>query len=391
MSQNTMATNGSGYRRLRLYQLLPKRELKFPRNHIVLSTKEDQRIEDAICRAVGGHSTTADAGGIFENLFEQVAFHLRKRLTHGRIEFWRDVTTGWEEIAGVVLDVAEVRRLVLAITLAERRWPGHRSSDTLSFLTNVRVANEFFRLFEAGSDEAVEVLAETAAMRHAPNAFWQPPKQHIPWTTSLARLPIKSNTDTDPTLDIFPEPCDAQPHDFEPVSTTLESVDLRDLPASAGSVVPTSAQRVMSKPIKPIQSRSDKSLFSKTQRRNRRRSEIADVHWINQKKVQLAAKRRESKTAKKVAKKHLKQLQEEDELLLKEFEEVLVAELEPPESGLEEQENGKVPSSQREKSDTHPTGRTGGRKRPIDAAEAHEPSAKKFKFEVVVGCTRPAQ
>ncbi|KAH8902144.1 hypothetical protein BR93DRAFT_932560 [Coniochaeta sp. PMI_546] len=386
-----MATNGSGYRRLRLYQLIPKRELKLPRNHIVLSTKEDQRIEDAICRAVGGHPTTADAGGIFENLFEQVAFHLRKRPTHGRVGFWRDVTTGWEEIAGVVLDVAEVRRLVLAITLAERRWPGLKSSDTLSFLTNVRVANEFFRLFEAGSDEAVEILAEIAAMRHAPNAFWQPPKQHIPWTTSLARLPVQSNADTDPTLDIFPEPCAAQSHDSEPLSTTLQPIPLKDLPASAGSVVPTSAQRVMSKPIKPIKSRSDKSLFSKTQRRNRRRSEMADVHWFNQKKAQLAAKRRVSKTAKKVAKKHQKQLEEEGELLFKELEEMLVVELEPPDSGLEEQEDGKVSSSQPEKSETHPTGRSGGRKRPIDAAEAHEPSAKKFKFEVVVGCTRPAQ
>jgi len=130
-------------RPLTLYQLVPKRELKFPHGHIILNSKEaDIRVAKAMRKAAGRNLTTGDGGYIFEKLFERVVYYLPGRLIFCRITFWRDIAAGWELDTGIVLDVHDVRDLVLAVMRVERRWSRKTETGIQKFLQSVQ-ANKY--------------------------------------------------------------------------------------------------------------------------------------------------------------------------------------------------------------------------------------------------------
>ncbi|KAB5583233.1 hypothetical protein GE09DRAFT_1050102 [Coniochaeta sp. 2T2.1] len=164
-----------------LYQLIPRKELKLSASHYIINKHQDQLVVDALTRAQYGYCTHRQAARLFEKLFEHVNIYRSKRHTMGRGVYWYKVTEAWEESNQVQLDEDVVRALVLAITLAERRWAGEKSVDTHPFLHNVRLMNDYFVRFEYHSDEAHEILAEFEYARRAQNAFSAVQRFRVPW------------------------------------------------------------------------------------------------------------------------------------------------------------------------------------------------------------------
>lgn len=359
-----MAQNYNGLMCPTLYQLLPKRELKLHRGHILLgSTKQDHHIVKAFCKAIHRIPTPADGAAIFEDLFERVAFHLTKRLTHGRMHFWYDVTEGWEQKAGVILTPDDVRRLVLKITLAERRWEGEKCSAARNFLTYVRVANDSFRQHEPDSDEAVELLAEIEAMKRARNVFAQMPTEKIPWTESGQLI----------------------------LSTVVHN------PPEDKQLKPTSS--------KPVESESDKPPLTETQNRNlRRKNYLPNEDKIAERHKLLAARSAEKKKAKKAEELQQKRLEKKERYQMENLERSLIAAYEngsdddtqhpkssDNEPSLSEDDEPSLfeDDSDSDSSKQHSSGPAQRTKRPIEAAEENEPPTKKVKFDIVVGRTKP--
>lgn len=170
-------------KRLTLFELVPKQELRFPGSHFILGTKEeDAPIVKAMRSAVrGGYPTKSEGAWLLIELFQQVHTNLPKRRV-SRDMFWQDVAGKWQEVSDVDLLPVEVRDLVLAISLAERRWAGLKSPEPTTFLYMVRKVNDYLRDHEPDSDEAVELVAQRRAFRLVPrNVFWQPPRERIPW------------------------------------------------------------------------------------------------------------------------------------------------------------------------------------------------------------------
>lgn len=342
------------YRRPTLYQLLPKRELKLRHDQILLgSIKADHHIVEAFCKAIRRIPTPADGGAIFEDLFERVAFHLTKRPTHGRTRFWHIVTEGWEEKTGVDLLPDDVRRLVLTITLAERRWEGEKGSTARNFLTYVRVANDFFRQREPDSDEAVELLAEKEAMKHARTVFARMPTEKIPWTESGQLV----------------------------ISTVVHN------PPKDKQLKPTSTNSVKSE--------SDKSRLTETQKRNLRRKDyLPNEDKTSKIQKLLAARSAEKKKAKEAEKLLQKRLEKNERHHMKDLEKSLLAAFEEdsgddaqhPKPSNDESSSSEDDSNSSEQPSNGPSQRT---KRPIGAAEENEPPTKKVKFDIVVGRTKP--
>lgn len=179
------ATNdGHQSKNFTLYELIPKFELNLPKSQKILGKNgKDNRVIGAFHRAIGGRPTKADAGWLFHALFEHVTFYLHKRPTHGRTNYWRSVTAAWEASSGVILDVEEVRLLVLTITLAERMWFGQKTGEVREFLRLVRWTNDYFVRSEYQSDEAQEIMEGMRADKPA-HAFCAAAKQpKITWAT----------------------------------------------------------------------------------------------------------------------------------------------------------------------------------------------------------------
>ncbi|OIW25367.1 hypothetical protein CONLIGDRAFT_648400 [Coniochaeta ligniaria NRRL 30616] len=379
----------NGLCRPTLYQLIPKRELKLPQSHIVLGRiKADHEVVDAICLAVGGNPTTGDAGAIFEKLFEQVVLYLSRRQTHGRTNFWRAVQDGWQSTSGVVLHVTTIRELVLAITLAERKWDGTRSSNAREFLRYVRMANDFFRQLERESDEAMEIIAEAEVMKRTHNVFCELPEGRIPWTTF--------GRSANPGA---PDPSCAQPHDSEQLSTApLPDSDI-ELSDAVDCVMPKQDKRVRAKSVKPVNTAAEEPLLTRTQKRNRLRNankqpDIKNTEKKKAQKAKLAAKTAANRAAKKLAKKLEKKKQREEEEAeareLKELEDMLVAAFESDEKDGDNEQDGTDEAGQLQESEASSTGSDLAKKRHIETAEEDELPAKNlFTFDLVVGRTRP--
>jgi hypothetical protein len=202
-------------KKLSLYQLIPNREMKLPGNKVVLGREDlDEIVLQAIRAAVLDGSLSCGKGRqYFYDLFGHVQRHLGLR-THSRDLYWDTVAQSWTKSSGISLHPVFVEDIVLAITIAERKWQGERTV-TSPFLDRVRGVNEYFRVHEAHSDEAAEFREKLRIKREQALVTIESSRPKIvlptiPWQEQLGHGYVQ------------PPPADPQVPVDNPLSMTLE-------------------------------------------------------------------------------------------------------------------------------------------------------------------------